>query len=218
MPRTAMPWFETLTDSVSALGAAAREARIAHRAAQAASEQYNPDRLRPVDGAITIPGRQSGVPDRPHDRALFEIGASHRAHERRMTELCDNTAAAYAYGAAWAIHRVLDGQQPPLVELGRKPDGRTAIPDELLPVPPAFKGLDRWSGHQRFEHARRELERLGNLWDCIGLDEHDFPDGFNIADTLEDLEGFPDAAFLYGQIAESALTFTLLEPRHGHRG
>ncbi|MFJ3727019.1 hypothetical protein ACIPYQ_31260 [Streptomyces sp. NPDC090045] len=216
MTRTVIPWFETLTDSVSALGAAAREARIAHRAAQAAGAQYNLDRLRHVDGAVTVPGWQSGVPDRPHDRALFEIGASHREHERRMTELYDDAAAGFAYGAAWAILRVLEGHRPPLVELGRKPDGRNAIPDELFPVPPAFKGLDRWDGNQRFEQARGELERLGDLWACVDLDEPDFPDGFNIADTLEALEAFPDAAFLYGQIAESALTFALLDIRHPH--
>lgn len=57
MTSTTIPWFETLTDSVAALGAAAREARTAHRAARAAGAQCSLDRLRPVDGASPSPGR-----------------------------------------------------------------------------------------------------------------------------------------------------------------
>ncbi|MDX3536960.1 hypothetical protein PV721_21805 [Streptomyces sp. MB09-01] len=217
-PCTTVPWFETLTDSVSALGAAARETRTAHRAAEAAGAQYNLDRLRLLDGAITVPGRSSGVPDRPHDRALFTIGRSHSEHERRMADLYEDAAAAYAYGAAWAIQRVLDGQEPPLVVLGRTSDGRTVIPDEVFPYPPAFKGLDGWSDHARFEWARAELERLGYLWAHVhDLDEPDIPDTFDLLDTTENLEAFPDAAFAFGQIAESALTFALLDHRHPHR-
>ncbi|KOU72541.1 hypothetical protein ADK61_26790 [Streptomyces sp. XY66] len=218
MKSTTRPWFETLTDSVTALGAAAREARTAHRAAQAAGAQYNLDRLRLLDGAITVPGRSSGMPDRPHDRALFTIGHSHGEHEHRMADLYEDAAAAYAYGTAWAIQRVLDGQQPPLVVLGRTSDGRTIIPGEVFPYPSAFKGLDGWSGHAGFERARGELERLGDLWACVhGLDEPDIPDTFDLLDTTEKLEAFPDAAFAFGRIAESALTFALLDHRHPHR-
>ncbi|MFE5521405.1 hypothetical protein ACFQ9Q_27320 [Streptomyces virginiae] len=218
MTRTTMPWFETLTDSVSALGAAAREARTAHRAAQAAASHYNLDRLAHVDGAITVPGRSSTIPARPHDRVLFKIGTSCGEHERRMADLYEDAAVAYAYGAAWAIHRVLDGRQPPLVELGRTSDGRTAIPDEVFPYPSAFKGLDRWNEHQRFERARGELERLGDLWTYVhGPDEPDIPDTFDPLDVTDKLEAFPDAAFAFGRIAESALTFALLDHRHPRR-
>ncbi|WP_329101933.1 hypothetical protein [Streptomyces sp. NBC_01439] len=218
MTTTTIPWFETLTDSLSALGAAAREARIAHRAAQAAGAQYHLARLRPVHGAISIPGQPSAVPDRPHDRTLLAIVAAHLAHECRVAELYDDAAAAYAYGAAWALLRVLDGQQPPLVELSRQADGRTAIPDELFPVPPAFKGLDAWDGHQQFERARAELGRVGDLWAYVrGADRPDIPDTFDLADVNEKLAAVPDAAFAYGQLAESALTFTLLDHRHSHR-
>ncbi|WP_314242309.1 hypothetical protein [Streptomyces sp. DSM 40907] len=217
MTRTTIWWFESLTDSVSALGAAAREARTAHRAAQAATAHYSFNRLQPVDGEITVPGNLSTIPSRPHDRALFAIGQSHHRHEQRMADLYDDAAAGYAYGAAWAILRVLDGHQPPLVELGRKPDGRNAIPDELFPVPPAFKALDPWDGHQRFEQARQELERLGELWAYVNdIDSPDIPDTFNLPDALDDLDAFPDAAFTYGQIAEFALTFTLLDTRQQH--
>ncbi|MCX4805073.1 hypothetical protein OG594_26280 [Streptomyces sp. NBC_01214] len=218
MTRTTIGWFETLTDSVSALGATAREARIAHRAAQAAGAQYKFDRLRHVDGAIADPCQPSAVLDRPHDRALLSIVAGHLAHECRMAELYDDAAAAYAFGAAWALLRVLDGQQPPLVELVRQADGRTAIPDELFPVPPAFKGFDTWDGHKQFEQAHEELERVGDLWAYVrGLDELDVPDTFDLLDVNEKLAAAPDAAFNYGQIAESALTFALLDHRHTHR-
>ncbi|MFD9617863.1 hypothetical protein ACFWB2_11365 [Streptomyces virginiae] len=215
MTRTTLPWFETLTDSVAALGAAAREARIAHRAAGA---QYNLNRLRPVDGAITDPCQPSAVPDRPHDRALLAIVAAHLAHESRMAELYDDAAAAYAYGAAWALLRVLDGQQPQVVELSLQADGRTEIPDELFPVPPAFEGLDAWDGLQQFEQARAELERVGDLWAYVrGLDLPDIPDTFDPGDVNEKLAAAPDAAFAYGRLAESALAFALLDHRHPHR-
>ncbi|MER6255724.1 hypothetical protein ABT224_30670 [Streptomyces sp. NPDC001584] len=218
MTRTTIWWFETLTDSVSALGAAAREARTAHRAAQAAGAQYKFDRLRHVDGAIADPCQPSAVPDRPHDRALLSIAVSHLAHECRMAELYDDAAAAYAFGAAWAILRVLDGQQPRLVELSRQADGRTAIPDELFPVPPAFKGFDTWDGHKQFEQAHEELERVGDLWAYVrGLNQPDIPDTFDLLDVNEKLAAAPDTAFTYGQIAESALTFTLLDHRHPYR-
>ncbi|MFE5674028.1 hypothetical protein ACFQ7B_01240 [Streptomyces erythrochromogenes] len=218
MKSTTMPWFETLTDSVTALGAAAREARTAHRAAQAAGAQYNLARLRPVNGAITDPGEPFAVPHRPHDRTLLALVASHLAHECHMAELYDDAAAAYAYGAAWALLRVLDGQQPPLVELSRQPDGRTAIPDELFPVPPAFKGLDAWHGLQQFEQARAELDRVGDLWAYVrGAGQPDIPDTFDLSDVTEKLAAAPDAGFAYGQLAESALTFALLDHRHPHR-
>ncbi|WP_314244915.1 hypothetical protein [Streptomyces sp. DSM 40907] len=217
MTSTMIWWFESLSGSVSALGAAAREARTAHRAAQAATAHYSLDRLRHVNGEITVPGQLATVPSRPHDRALFAIGESYRRHEQRMADLYDDAAAGYAYGAAWAILRVLDGQQPPLVELGRKSDGRNAIPDELFPVPPAFRGLDRWDGHQRFEQARRELERLGDLWAYVNnIDSPDVPDTFSLPDALDDLDAFPDAAFTYGRIAEFALAFTLIDIRQQH--
>lgn len=142
------------------------------------------------------------------------IVASHLAHECRMAELYDDAAAAYAFGAAWAIGRVLDGRQPPLVELGRQADGRTEIPDELFPVPPAFKGLDGWGELNKFEQARAELDRVGDLWAYVrGLDEPDIPDTFDLLDVNEKLAAAPDAAFAYGQIAESALTFALLDRR-----
>ncbi|MFD4915942.1 hypothetical protein ACFWNR_22305 [Streptomyces virginiae] len=218
MTRTTMPWFETLTDSVAALGAAAQEARAARRAAQAAGTQVKFDRLRHVVGSIADPCRPTAAPDRPHDQALLAIVASHLAHESHMAELYDDAAAAYAFGATWALLRVLDGQQPPLVELGRQADGRTAIPDELFPVPPAFKGLDAWDGLQQFEQARAELDRVGDLWAYVrGLDQPDIPDTFDPGDVNEKLAAAPDAAFAYGRIAESALTFALLDHRHPHR-
>ncbi|MDX3540077.1 hypothetical protein PV721_38395 [Streptomyces sp. MB09-01] len=218
MKSTTMPWFETLTDSVAALGTAAQEARAAHHAAQAAGTQFKFDRLRHVVGAIADPCQPSAVTDRPHDRALLAIVASHLAHESRMAELYDDAAAAYAFGAAWALLRVLNGQQPPLVELSRQADGRTAIPDELFPVPPAFKGLDTWDGRQQFEQAREELDRVGDLWAYVrGLDQPDVPDTFDLGDVNEKLAAAPNAAFAYGQLAESALAFALLDRRRPHR-
>ncbi|WP_329400958.1 hypothetical protein [Streptomyces melanogenes] len=49
MPDTAYAWFTSLSDSVSALGAAAREHRAAGEAARSAARRLGPNRLLPVD-------------------------------------------------------------------------------------------------------------------------------------------------------------------------
>ncbi|TGA85302.1 hypothetical protein, partial [Streptomyces palmae] len=131
---TNYPWFESLTDSVFALGAAAREAQAAYRAAVLSCDAMDLDRLRPVDGEIAIPGRApSSVPVRPHDHVLYRIQDIHRTHRDELETLYSRAAQEYAYGTAWAIVRVLDGHQPTAVELKRTRDGFT-IPTELAPV------------------------------------------------------------------------------------
>ncbi|MFI1334331.1 hypothetical protein ACH4U7_30335 [Streptomyces sp. NPDC020845] len=216
-----MPWFETLADSVYALGAAAREAQRAARTAELAREAYDLDRLRPVDGEVRLDGRDpGGVPFRPHDAALFTIGKALMEQANKLRTLYTQTAEGYAYGTAWAILRVLDGQQPDAVQLGRSREGFYVIPGELSPIPPLMPGLERWNDYKKFvqAHARWAIcEDAGLFAEYLDerrpLSDHEAGELHEAIDTAT---GAPDAAYAYGQLAESALHFALLEPRAQH--
>lgn len=160
-----MPWFETLTDSVYALGAAAREAQRAARTAELAREAYDLDRLRPVDGEVRLDGRDpSSVPFRPHDAALFTIGDALMEQANKLRTLYTQAAEGYAYGTAWAICE------------------DAGLFAEYLDERP-----------QLSDHEAGELH-----------------------EAIDTATGAPDAAYAYGQLAESALHFALLEPRAQH--
>ncbi|MER7515909.1 hypothetical protein [Streptomyces sp. NPDC126499] len=218
MPTKTLPWFETLTDSVFALGAAARETRTAHQAAQAATAQYDLDRVRLLDGEITAPGLFT--PPRPHDRAVMGIGKALQECRDRMERLYTDAALSYAYGTAWAILRVLDGQEPPRVELRLSAEGHLTIPAELAPIPPAIEGLGRWRDNAKFEKARQRW------WDCdsageyaSALDEEDYltdHEAYEMHQAYDEARGLAGAAYAYGLLAESALRFTLLGTRARH--
>jgi hypothetical protein len=219
---TATPvWFESLADSVYALGAAAREAQRAARAAELARDSYDLDRLRPVDGHIRFDGRpDSTVPFRPHDNVLFAIGDTLSEQANKLRTLYAQAALGYAYGTAWAITSVLDGQQPDAVRLGRTLKGFYIIPGELCPAPPLMPGLERWNDYPKFVQARVALllcEEAGIFADCLDeqpcLSDHEVGELHEAIDTASSL---PDAAAAYGQLAESALHFALLEPKAQH--
>ncbi|MEV7613284.1 hypothetical protein [Streptomyces sp. NPDC089799] len=220
MTRTVLPWFETLTDSVHALGAAAREAQRAYQAASITSDQYDLDRLRSHDGELALPSRRSTVPFRPYDHALFVIADHQRTHADRLRRLYAQTTEGYAYGATWAIRQVLDGRQPPAVELDRTDQGSYVIPGEAYPSSQAFEALKRWSGKTEFDRALSEMERLeaaaeyaSDLNAEYHLADHEasaMHDAYRVA------EGLPEATYTYGQHAETALRFALLEPRKQH--
>ncbi|MEV3993225.1 hypothetical protein AB0J57_30400 [Streptomyces sp. NPDC049837] len=215
---TTRVWFESLTDSVFALGAAAREAQRAARAAEIARDAYDLDRLRPVDGELRIDGRApGGVPFRPHDDALFRIGDIHREQANKLRNLYVQAALGYACGTSWATLRVLDGDQPDAVRLGRTQEGSYAISGELCPVPPLMPGLKRWSGYTKFiqAHSRWALCEEAGLY-AEYLDEQpqltDHETG-ELHEAIDAATGLPDAAYAYGVLAEAALHFALLEPR-----
>ncbi|MFE7411468.1 hypothetical protein [Streptomyces laurentii] len=215
MSRKPLPWFETLTDSAYALGAAAREARTAHQAAQAAAAQYDLDRVRLLDGEITVPGLFT--PPRPHDRAVMGIGKALQECRDRMERLYADAALSYAYGTAWAIQQVLDGQEPPRVELGWTPEGHLILPTGLVPVPPEFDGLERWCDHGRFEQARKRWEACDYAKEYADelagqeyLADHEASE---MHQAYGDARGLTDAAYAYGVLAESALRYALLGAR-----
>ncbi|MGW2585310.1 hypothetical protein ACWCYZ_29010 [Streptomyces virginiae] len=221
MTRTTMPWFETLTDSVTALGAAALEAHRAWQGAQVTTHHYDYLRLRPLEGTVTDTGRHHGAPPLyPFDNTVAVLATFHMAHEQSLRKVFTTAALSYGYGAAWAIQQVIDGHQPTAVELTMRGPGCFVIPDGLAPVPPAMPALDRWSGAKRFEQARRRMETAdtANEYAADLADEDYLAD--HEASAMHDAETaaaeLPDAAFAYGQLAESGLRYALLDTRHKH--
>ncbi|MFI8792262.1 hypothetical protein [Streptomyces sp. NPDC055105] len=213
MPKS-RPWFESLTDSVLALGAAARETRAAARAAELADAAYDVDRLRPVDGELHLDSHPTGsVPFRPHDAALFAIGDAHMKHAFTMQRLYANAALGYAYGTAWAILRVLEGERPPAVWLGRSDEGAYYVPGELCPVPPLVPQLERWCDYPKLVAARdrwAHCEQAGLFAECLDEQPHiSDHDAGQLHVALDTAAGSPDAAYTYGELAESGLRFAL---------
>ncbi|MFJ3769485.1 hypothetical protein ACIPQJ_30410 [Streptomyces sp. NPDC090082] len=219
MTHKPLPWFESLTDSAFALGAAGRETRTAHQAAQVAVAQYDLDRVRLLDGTVTIPGPPS-FPVRPHDRAVMGIGKALQECRDRMERLYTDAALSYAYGTAWAILRVLDGQEPPRVELGLTAEGHLTIPSDLAPIPPVIKGLDRWRDNARFEKARERWWQCDSAGEyATALDEQDYladHEATEMHQAYDEARGLADAAYAYSVLAESALRFSLLGARIPH--
>ncbi|MEU9236829.1 hypothetical protein [Streptomyces subrutilus] len=228
MKTTTMPWFETLTDSVYALGAAAREAQHAHQGAALNAAQYDLDRVRFVDGGIKLPHWVTDMPFQPHAYTIALINGHQRSHAHVLYLLHHQSAQAYAYGTTWALRQVLSGNQPPLVELTRTPQGFYTIPGEAYPDTKAFEGLKGWSGRPAFDQALAEMERREAAAEfAAGPDTDDDPfadeddyiadhEASAMHDASTVAEGLPDAMYAYGQQAERALRFALLEPRNQH--
>ncbi|MFE1885243.1 hypothetical protein [Streptomyces diastatochromogenes] len=219
--KTTLAWFDSLTDSVHALGAAAREAQRAARTAELDRDAYSPDRIRLFDAEVHVEGRAPGsVPFRPHDDAVFAIGDTLSTTARVLRELYLNTALAYAYGTTWAIRQVLDGNQPAAVRLGRTADGHYTLPAELCPVPPAVPVLERWSEYRKFEQARARLLDIDDAENVAEyLDQQRYlsdRDATDLHAALDVMAGHAYAAYEYGVLAESALHFALLAPKAQH--
>ena len=104
MPDAHDDWFHSLTDSVNALGAAARELRAAHQHARHTARAADPARLIPVPGLLNVTGDE---PVRPHDEALWGLSDLYMVLEHHTKELYENAALGYAYGTAGSIEAVL---------------------------------------------------------------------------------------------------------------
>ncbi|WP_406324842.1 hypothetical protein [Streptomyces niveus] len=208
-PTTA--WFDTLTASVQALSAASREYRMAERAAHNALWNTDPTRLLPVNGAVSVPRRDSV---RPHHDALHQLRSLHTEMLQRTKTLYENTAVAYAHGAAAALHSVLLGERPEYVELRRR-GGHYVRPTGALPDLRTL--LNDWPGNGGLatlreqvterEHARTVVEDFEFFWDLAGCV---IPEWSRAAEQAADLA---DTAHAYGETAESALYFVLLTGR-----
>ncbi|MEU8551829.1 hypothetical protein AB0C81_33490 [Streptomyces roseoverticillatus] len=191
---TTIAWFDDLTASVFALGAAAREMRLAHQAAQVASWQIEPSRLRLVTGDVNIRGEYKIS---PCDIALGQVRGLSRAYQRMTADLYENLALTYAYGTAAALLAVIKGYRPRYVELQRDQTDHYLVPSGPLPD---FRGdLGNWDGQRRLALLRsivaaRRLDHPGEL-------------------SHGSLSGLADVAYAYGEQAETALHHLLLTSR-----
>jgi hypothetical protein len=211
MPNPTVAWFHSLADSVFGLGAAAREYRTANQTARIAAWNADPFRLLSIDGTLNVPGAHF---IRPHDDALSRLEEIYQQMESRARELYENTALAYAYGAAGALQAVLKGESPQYVELHRG-DGRYVIPDSLLPD--LREALGEWSGNQRLAvlregvSARECADAVAN--DLASYERLADDEAAEMANASEFATGLADCAYAYGEKAESALHFLLIAAR-----
>ncbi|MFF7155727.1 hypothetical protein [Streptomyces sp. NPDC008139] len=183
MPDIAPDWHLSLTDSVYALGAAARELRTAHSHARHAAWTADPARIVPVVGMLTVPGAE---PVRPHDEALWQLSDLYMVLEHHTHELYENAALGYAHGAASAVAAVLRNERPRHVELPRDRHGNYTVTADGLPdVSPS---LTRDAGSTELADLRARLIA------CEPDDEE--------AEFTADLA---DAAYVYGERAERTL-------------
>lgn len=192
MTNTTTAWFVSLTDSVSALGIAAREYRVACQSAHIAAWHVEPVRMLPVDGVVID---MTGSSVSPHDDALRQLGELYTGLRLTIRDLYQNTALAYAHGTAAALHQVLAGQRPAYVELPRS-QGRYELPTDDLPD--LLNALRSWTETTWLDELReRVLDRQIEAFSSG-------PEG-NTA--------LADAAFAYGEKAEGALHHVLLGTR-----
>ncbi|MGW6310315.1 hypothetical protein [Streptomyces niveus] len=219
MTKPTAPWFDTLTASVLALGAASREYRMAERAARDALWNTDPTRILPTSGAVSVPGRNVV---RPHHDALRQLRSLQTEMHERTKTLYENAAEAYAHGAAAALHSVLLGERPEYVELRRR---GSCYVRPTVPLPDLRALLGEWAGSGRLATLREQMvvqdraravvadfEFFEDLAGCV------IPEWSHASDQAA---GLADSAHAYGETAESALYFVLLTgrtPRDGEDG
>lgn len=211
MAQQTAAWFHSLTESISALGAAAREYRTAAQAARIAAWHIDPFRLLTVDGAVRVIGRDHL---RPHDDAVMQLGAVYGDLGYRVRKLYENAALAYAYGTATALTAVLNGDEPPYVALGRR-DGLYEVPSG--PLPDLREPLGSWKDNHRFTACREDLVERENAA-AIANDLAFYEDladyeACDLSDVSRFASGLADTACAYGELAESALHFMVLTAR-----
>lgn len=224
---TNAPWFEHLTDSVRALGEAAKEWQTADRAASLAEEHVRLESRslhegnaihRPTsDAPWPGPGKPHSV--RPHVKAVFDLQRIYMEHRfRTQREYC-HAALLFASGAAWAIAQVQAGEQPSAVAFGLD----TYEPPKAVPHPFHIEGLDRYSEANKVADAYHRLLSMYQAADyaeeIAGREDREVSDrdAGDMFDALAEATGMQEAAYAYGLLAERALQFVLLSPKAAHR-
>lgn len=225
------PWFEHLTDSVRALGHAAREWRLA---AQAAAVDYA---RADHPGLDHYEGRVTGVPSadavgwqaklhsvRPHSVARRGLEKHYRDAMYATRHAYEDAARLYASGAAWAVREVQEGRrQPQRVEFVMAPGT-----DTLLVLTPGSErvGTDalaeaRYRDAGKVEAAYKRLDAClyaGQLAEDIGSQDYVADhEASAMHDAWTVAEGIADAAYDYGLVLERALQFVLLGQKETHR-
>ncbi|WP_314171479.1 hypothetical protein [Streptomyces winkii] len=206
MADTKAKWFRTLPESVYALGAAAREYRLALHTAKLGISNTDPTRTHHHLGELAVPGTPF---HRPHDVALVSVSDLYTGLEKQVHGLFENAARAYAHGAAWAIKSVLEGRQPAHVLLHRE-RGQYLFMGEL---PDFREGLARWTGGSRLNSLREDLifrESARRAADSLGAEQDlEAHESAALAAALDSAEGLAQTAYDYGELAENALHFAI---------
>ncbi|WUH92313.1 hypothetical protein OG900_20850 [Streptomyces sp. NBC_00433] len=179
MPDTAQAWHLSLTASVYALGAAARELRAAHQHAQLTARATDPARIMPVPGHVTTPGAE---PVRPHDEALWQLSDLYMVLEHHTAELYENAALGYAHGTATALRAVLRNDRPRHVDLPRDRNGHYVL--DPADLPDLNQSLTTTAGTRELAGLRTRL--LAHA-------------------QADDTAAVANAAYAYGECAEAAL-------------
>ncbi|WP_381797238.1 hypothetical protein [Streptomyces niveus] len=203
-----LPWFETLTDSVYALGESAREYRRAAQAARLAYESVNPQRVQIHEGRVAV-GTGSGGTE-PHASSVFDVQKAYGDLMHRLENHYAAAAMAYAQGATWAIRQAFAGATPVMVTV---PDG------SFLPDVPEL-GTGRYAGAANLAAARDAASRClaAGEWaeDASGQDYVSDHEAGQIDDAWVLAMGAPEALYAYGLLAERAVHFALLGPKREH--
>ncbi|MGW5123015.1 hypothetical protein ACWEQ7_02940 [Streptomyces sp. NPDC004069] len=224
------PWFEHLTDSVRALGYAARDWQLA---AQAATVDHARADHPGLDFHM---GRVTGLPapdatgwharprnHRPHSVAQRQLEKHYRDAMYAARHAYEDAARLYASGAAWAVRQIQEGQQPQYVEFAMEQGA-----DTLLALTPGGYRVDTdMLTTARYSDAAKVTAAYQRLDDCLyaGQVAEDIGDQDYVADHEASqmldawtvAEGTADAAYAYGLVLERALQFVLLGPKDAHR-
>ncbi|MEU3346380.1 hypothetical protein ABZ723_15620 [Streptomyces sp. NPDC006700] len=227
-PKTA-PWFEHLTDSVRALGEAAREWKLASTAASLAYAHADIDRHPWHAGKVTgqtIPedggwAAELAATRSPHMNAVFALQRHYLNAKHATANGYEDAALLFASGAAWAIRQVRAGEQPGRVVFAMdRTDQRNLVAGSLDAEADAFKEA-RYSEAAKLRAAYdRAMDCFHARFDAEGIDGQDYIADHE-ASEMHELwvisEGLADASYSYGLLAERALQFVLLGPKDAHR-
>ncbi|MEU4172144.1 hypothetical protein AB0F46_35335 [Streptomyces sp. NPDC026665] len=225
MTTTVRPWYEDLTDSVTALRKAAYEYKVAQRSLKSLRDSVQFERRRIEEGrihALPLPSARGGTgwasqpqSRSPHSDTIQKISTEYSRLLGGVNGAFEHAAMLFASGAAWAITQIQKGDMPARVAFERHPwDAHQLAPWSLEIV-----GLDRYSGTRPLATAYERLAaclRAGEVGQELAARE-DLADheASEMHAAFAHADGTGAAAYAYGLHAEQALGFALLPIRHG---
>lgn len=226
------PWFVRLVESVDALGEAAREWQLAHRAAAVVLARADPTRCYLSDGKVT------GRPDpeaagwkgrrfirSPHERAVYALQDLYREAAQRTRGEYEHAALLFASGAAWAVRAVRDGGHPVRVVLaadrdkGRSRSHREFLPGDLDAALDAFEADGYYKAHRLRAAHSHLMDGLAARRTAEEIDGQEYvsePDATTLFECWAVADGIADAADTYGRLLKEALGDVLAGPRAEH--
>lgn len=217
------PWFEHLTDSVRALGEAAREWQLADQTARLLEAGVQMERRNLHDSKILLQGPAArgwdSKPRRraPHASAVMDLQKIYMEHGFVTRRNYEHAALLFACGVARAIAEVRAGEQPDSAHFHLDADRNPVIGGynigDLTGYVNAEKITAAYEQVLRMDQAAEYAEEIAGREDHE-VSERDAGDMFACGELAQ---GLPDAAYAYGRLAEGALQFVLLGPKDAHR-